>query len=152
MSATLCQRSALDWREQVARIERSEIRERSRRPDADPGFHSVQSGLRLLKANPKRSLTNDTLGKVLDELQSDLGFGAKPKIGSLTGGFNFQTIVKDLSSDDNCVYTAVVRTARIRNTTEHNLGWQVSLTAKEYNSLAAYVASSCLHAIACLYR
>jgi hypothetical protein len=35
-------------REQVARIERSEIRERSRRSDADPGFHCVQSGLRLL--------------------------------------------------------------------------------------------------------
>ena len=34
--------------EHVGRIERSEIRERSRRPDADPGFHFVQSGLRLL--------------------------------------------------------------------------------------------------------
>jgi hypothetical protein len=33
-----------------SRIERGEIRERSRRPDADPGFHSVQSGLRLLAA------------------------------------------------------------------------------------------------------
>jgi hypothetical protein len=31
----------------VARIERSEIRERSSRINADPGFHFVQSGLRL---------------------------------------------------------------------------------------------------------
>ena len=34
--------------QQVARVERSEIRERSRRVNADPGFHFVQSGLRLL--------------------------------------------------------------------------------------------------------
>jgi hypothetical protein len=127
---------------------------RTEQGTAEPFFIHLFKGCvlfeSLLKANLKRRPTNNTLGPILDELQSALGFAAKPRCK--TGGFDFQTIIRDLSSDDNSVYTAVERTARIRNTTGHNLGWQVSLTADQYNSLAAYVASSCLHAVARLYR
>ncbi len=104
----------------------------------------------LLKANPKRKPQEKMLGKILGELQSELGFGSKPQM--TIGNFDFQKIVADLASDDSSVYTAVERTGRIRNTTGHNLGWAVSITPSAYDALAAYVASSCLHAIASLYR
>ena len=108
----------------------------------------------LLKANPKEAPRpeNDTLGKILKQLQPRLGFGAEDPIEKKIGGYDFQTIINDLPSDDSSAYTAVVRTGRIRNTTGHNLGWQVSLPTAGIEALAAYVASSCLHAIACLYR
>ena len=35
---------------------------------------------------------------------------------------------------------------------QHDLGWKVSLNGSQYDSLVGYVASSCLHALACLYR
>lgn len=104
----------------------------------------------LLKANPKKPPQNNMLVPILDELWSDLGFAAKKRDGA--SGYTFRQVIIDLLSDDNSVCTAVVRTARIRNTTGHNLGWKVSLSVAEYNSLAAYVASSCLHAVASLYK
>jgi hypothetical protein len=40
----------------------------------------------LLKANSKRRPTTNTLGKILLELQADLGFGAKSRINNTGGG------------------------------------------------------------------
>lgn len=106
----------------------------------------------LLKANPKKQLTSQklALGKVLKELHSELGFGARNTME--VGGFDFQTIINDIPADEDSVFIAIERTGRIRNTTGHNLGWQVSLDAPTYNSLAGYVATACLHAIVRLYR
>jgi hypothetical protein len=108
----------------------------------------------LLKANDENPPApgNDMLGRLLTQLQPDLGFGATHPIYQDITRSDFPTIVNNFKTDDDSLHTAVVRTAQIRNTTGHNLGWQVSLSVPEYNKLAAYVASSCLHAIACLYK
>jgi hypothetical protein len=108
----------------------------------------------LLKANTHNppAAGNDMLGRLLTQLQSDLGFAAKqPSYKDITHS-DFPTIVSNLKIDDDSLHTAIVRTAQIRNTTGHNLGWQVALSVPEYNKLAGYVASSCLHAIASLYK
>jgi hypothetical protein len=104
----------------------------------------------LLKANPTKSPTNKMLSGILKELKPELQFNAEPDM--TIGGSTFQQIVADLRSADSSIYSAIQRAGRIRNTTGHDLGWQVSLTASEFNSLAESVALSCLHAIACLYR
>lgn len=121
---------------------------------AEPFFTHLFKGCvlfeSLLKANTKNTPTAKLLGSILGELKDDLGFAAKPNM--TIGNFDFQTIVNSLSTDDNTVYTAIERTGRIRNTTGHNLGWQVLLNRSAYDGLAAYVATSCLHSIACLYR
>ena len=108
----------------------------------------------LLKANPTKPPVRDTLGKILDELTTELRFSAKtpPALSKLIGGSRFQQVVADLTSMDNSIFSSVKCTGRIRNTTGHNLGWQISLTTQQFNSLAEAVALSCLHAIACLYR
>jgi hypothetical protein len=102
----------------------------------------------LLKANPKAPQPGSMLGSAMNALRSELGLPAKLK----NGDFDFPTIVSDLTSDDPAIATAMERTRRIRNATGHDLGWTVSLNGSQYSSLAGYVASSCLHAIACLYR
>jgi hypothetical protein len=104
----------------------------------------------LLKASPRAPKPPKpiTLGPLLRKLHFDLKF----KLPHLTiSPFEFPTIVKDLSGDDDTVRTACERTGRIRNCTGHNLGWNVALARSEYDRLASYVASSCLHAVACLY-
>jgi len=103
----------------------------------------------LLKANPKKTPTSSTLGRVLQELHSDLGIAKNIKIGN---GIDFPTILASLPSADESITTAVEYAGKIRNTVGHNLGWKASLDASAYDSLAARVACSCLHAIACLYR
>ena len=103
-----------------------------------------------LKANPNKPPQKDMLVSILEELWPSLSFAGKRRDSA--SGYTFQQVINNLPSDDTSVCTAVVRTARIRNTTGHNLGWQASLSSAEYNSLAAYVASSCLHAVACLYK
>ena len=104
----------------------------------------------LLKANTQKKPKQTMLGGVLTELYEELGFALKPKMN--ISKFDFPTIIKDIPTDDRSIFTAVEQTGRIRNTTGHNLNWQVALGRQDYDMLAGYVASSCLHAIACLYR
>jgi hypothetical protein len=104
----------------------------------------------LLKANPKDTppLTAPTLGPVLQYLSSPLGIPRNIAIGNT----DFPAVLADLSSADDSITTAVKFTGRVRNTVGHNLGWKVALDKSQYDLLARMIASSCLHAIACLYR
>jgi len=104
----------------------------------------------LLKTNPHNppSLGLKTLGKVLDQLSSDLSIAGALRIGNTT----FPEVVRDLSSADKKIETAILFAGRIRNTVGHNLGWQADFDRSQYDLLAGMVASACLHAIACLYR
>ena len=64
--------------EQVARMKRSEIRERSISFKSDPGFHSVPSGLRRNERNKKEAERRKTLFR---NLRSLAGCGAAPLRG-----------------------------------------------------------------------
>jgi hypothetical protein len=102
----------------------------------------------LLKANPKKQPAVETLGQVLDYLSPELGLTRPIGMGRTT----FPVVVRDLVSADDQIQTAVRFAGRIRNTVGHNLGWNAAFSSSQYNRLASMVASSCLHAIACLYR
>ena len=104
----------------------------------------------LLKANPKDipPPTRHTLGRVLQYLHSHLSTPANIDIG----GTDFPTVLSDLSAADHSITTAVKFAGKVRNTVGHNLGWKATLEKWQYDLLAKMIASSCLHAIACLYR
>jgi len=106
----------------------------------------------LLKANPKKTLTTqppiDTLNRVLKELLSELGLSSSPDTSSL----HFQDILNQIPFSSTSIPTVIGITCKIRNTTGHRLGWEVTLDTTKYDILAGYVAMACLHAIACLYR
>lgn len=104
----------------------------------------------LLKANPKDTPppTVSTLGAVLPHLSSRLGIPHNIVIGNT----DFPAVLRDLSSADNAIVTALRFAGRVRNTVGHNLGWKAALDRSQYDLLANMVASSCLHTIACLYR
>ena len=104
----------------------------------------------LLKANPKNRPKNGlTLGPVLQHLCSDLGTPHDIKIGK---GIDFPTILASLPTSGDSISIAIEYAGKIRNTVGHDLGWKASLNTATYDSLAAKVASACLHAISCLYR
>jgi hypothetical protein len=135
----------LEW-EQRSRL----MELRTERGTAEPFFLHLFKGCVLFESllRAKDSKSRNKLDDVLSALHSNLGFAAPPKIRSS----NFQTIVNALTTDDDSIFSAIKQTGRIRNATGHNLGWAVSLNGLQYNSLANAIASSCLHALACLYR
>jgi len=102
----------------------------------------------LLKANPRNTPTQQTLGQVLRHLAADLGLTVTPNIGNT----DFPTIVSDVASANNDIATSIEFTGRVRNTVGHNLGWNATFDRSQYDKLAGMVASACLHAINCLYR
>jgi hypothetical protein len=103
----------------------------------------------LLKANPTNAVPPNTqLGRVLQHLHQELGIPHDIQ----TTNFTFPAIMASLPTADNSIPTAIEFAARVRNTLGHDLGWNAALDTATYNRLAGMVASSCLHAIACLYR
>jgi hypothetical protein len=103
----------------------------------------------LLKANPTRTPPPNTqLGQVLQTLHRELWIRNDIRTANVT----FPAILASLPAADDSMPTAVEYTARVRNTLGHDLGWNASLDVLTYNRLVGMVASSCLHAIACLYR
>jgi len=118
---------------------------------AEPFFLHLWKGCvlfeSLLKANPQ-GCTGHTLGPLLHGLSSQLGTGGSINIGGTT----LPAVVTGLADADTTVDTAVAFTGRLRNTLGHDLSWQVALSPSEYHRLFQMVATSCLHAIACLYR
>lgn len=103
----------------------------------------------LLKANPSVAIPAGavTLSQVLNALNSQLGIGASPRVGST----NLPQIVADLTAADESMQTAIIFTGRVRNTIGHNLGWLVTLDNNIYSRLFRMISSSCLHAVATLY-
>lgn len=104
----------------------------------------------LLKTNPNHQVPAGvrSLGQVLQLFHSLLGIPHNISIGNT----DFPTILHDLGNADNRIQTAIEFAGRIRNTVGHNLGWGVNLDKNQYSRLVRMVATSCLHAIACLYR
>jgi hypothetical protein len=119
---------------------------------AEPFFLHLLKGCllfeSLLKANPQKRPHGTTLDPILKNLASDLGMSANLKIH----GASFTGIVQDLSSADNEIQTAIKFAGRIRNAVGHDLGWEAAFDRSHFDRLASMIASSCLHAIACLYR
>ena len=104
----------------------------------------------LLKANPKDTPPSgaSTLGAVPKYLRPRLGI--PPNIG--IGNTDFPRVLSDLSSANDSILTALQFAGRVTNTVGHNLGWEAALNKSQYDLLAKMIATSCLHAIACLYR
>lgn len=103
----------------------------------------------LLKANPSVPIPPQavTLRQVLDTLHQHLGVPGTPNVGNS----NLPQIVLDLAAANEDVQTAVLFTARVRNTIGHNLGWVVTIDNTIYSRLFRMISSSCLHAVATLY-
>jgi hypothetical protein len=103
----------------------------------------------LLKDNPLKTPRGGTLGPILKrDLFAELGISANMPISSP----RFDTIIRSLAVGQP-VAAAIECTAKVRNTLGHNLAWQASsLDETNYNLLADSIATSCLHAISCLYK
>jgi hypothetical protein len=104
----------------------------------------------LLKENPKKRLHSNSLGQILrKELHFELGVPTTIDVRSKS----FASILG--SAQPSCsTALAIERAGRIRNTLGHNFGWPMPIPFDEqiYGSLVQDVASSCLHAINCLYK
>ncbi len=109
----------------------------------------------LLKENPSpdpwkpTKEQNNNLGQLL--LKYSTALGSKENLGEKISG-NLPSILADLETANDSIFTAIKLTARLRNTVGHNLGWENGLTKIQYQKLFMMVASSCLHVIACLYK
>jgi len=103
----------------------------------------------LLKANPRKPIPSNTqLVQVLQNVHRELGIENDIRTMRIT----FPSILLSLPAANESLPTAIEFTTRLRNTLGHDLGWNASLDTHTYNRLAGMVASSCLHALACLYR
>jgi hypothetical protein len=103
----------------------------------------------LLKSQTKKTLTYDTLGKILQyDLLSELGLTS---INVGTGGNDFNTIVAGLSSSMD-IEPTINSVGQSRNTLGHNIVWTATdLTKDTYEILVKNIAAACLHAITKLY-
>jgi hypothetical protein len=124
---------------------------RPERGTAEPFFVHLFKGCllfeSLLKANPKRMPSKQTLGKILQELHQELGIPSANNIGGTT----LPLIVAELPASDKSVAGAITFAGKIRNTLGHDLGWVVHLNNAQYEELADCIAAACLHAVATLY-
>ena len=126
------------------------------RPDqgtAEPFFLHLFKGCVLFESLLKGNKINppqitSTLGGSLAHLNKELGIPVNLNIGNT----NLPSIIADINEADASIQTAIQFTGRIRNTLGHNLGWVVPFDKSHYHCLFRMVSSSCLHAIACLYR
>jgi hypothetical protein len=127
------------------------IQMRPEKGTAEPFFMHLFKGCllfeSLLKTSKAQPQQTALLG-VLNALQGPLLLQKQIQGTSTT----FPAVVQSLSAHDGSVYSAIDLTYRLRNTTAHNLGWQVALDAKAYDALAECIAVASLHALACLYR
>lgn len=108
----------------------------------------------MLKENPSPDKwkpakeQNNNLGQFLQNYSAALG--SSENLGEKISG-NMKSILTDLETADNSIFTAIKLTARLRNTVGHNLGWEDGLTKIQYQKLFVMVASSCIHVVAKLY-
>ncbi len=101
----------------------------------------------LLKEQPKKALTHNTLGDILRlDLLTELGI-ANVQVGAS----DFNAIVAGLTPNMD-IEATINSTARARNTLGHNLVWMVAdLNPGTYDLLMKNISSACLHAISKLY-
>ena len=103
----------------------------------------------LLKENTSKKLRSkdDTLGKVLKKLYTELGMN---KVPNMSG--TFEEIVNNIPNADNSIDTIIKFTGRVRNTIGHKLSWGDQITQYQYQRLFEMISSSCLHVINYLYK
>jgi hypothetical protein len=100
----------------------------------------------LLKQNPKKKPTADTLPGVLAELQAELGISPHLEpVGAC------QDMLDNLSSANQQMETAIRYALCLYQSIGGHLNWNLPLTHVQYLSLFEMVAASNLHAVACLY-
>lgn len=92
---------------------------------------------------------DNNLGKVLEKYSAKLG--STVNLGQNISGPDLPTVLTDLESANDSIFTAIKFTARLRNTLGHNLGWDIGLTKNQYFRLFQMVASACIHVVARLY-
>lgn len=104
----------------------------------------------LLRTNETSPIPSNTrsLSSVLRYLHSQLGISSNLQCGNT----NLPQIIRDLATADESIETSIIFASRIRNTIGHNLGWVVAIDKNIYGRLFRMITSSCLHAIATLYR
>lgn len=102
----------------------------------------------LLKTQTKKTLTQDTLGRILQrDLLTELGI-----LNVQVGANAFNEVIVGLSPNMN-IEATINSTAQARNTLGHNLVWAVAtLTPANYELLMKNITSACLHAISTLFR
>jgi hypothetical protein len=118
---------------------------------AEPFFLHLLKGCvlfeSLLKANPQ-GYKGNTLRDVLRSLSAELGIPSNIDLGARS----LQTVIDDLPNARNTIEDAILFTGKLRNQLAHDLGWHVAPSPSEYHAFFRMGATSCLHAIACLYR
>ena len=106
----------------------------------------------LLKSEPSGQVTEDTLGRILNNPNSY----ARAKLGITrhinSGSATMASILHDVAGATSDIQMDIEFTARLRNTVGHNLGWATSINLGEYSRLAKMVSNSCIHTISTLYR
>jgi hypothetical protein len=103
----------------------------------------------LLKHNPYVEPKGKTLGAILRE-DTIIDRLKTPKI---TGGnFDLNGVFNKLQSYQNSISEAIEITLMTRNTLGHTLGWNQIISQSQYQKLYFIIVSSCLHAIACLWK
>ena len=107
----------------------------------------------LLKQSPAAQssdpgLATGTIRPVLQHLSGRLGVAED--VGR--GTFTLPQVLEDLASADDSITSAVRIAVKTRNTTGHNLAWNVDLSHEAYQQLYERVGIACLHAVSCLYR
>jgi hypothetical protein len=102
----------------------------------------------LLKENPKKKVSESTLGRVInDELLFELGI---TKVDVRQADFDF--MIGSLTPNAD-LHECIETTGQARNTLGHNLVWTTaSLNLTTYETLFKNIASACIHAISTLYH
>ena len=107
----------------------------------------------LLKENPAAPVQGDTLGRIFyKEKNTQLKKLLRIDKVDTSSPPDFETLVRCIKSPNEPLGKAFEHTIKARNKLGHSLAWPVqSLDRNKYDLLANTIASSCLHAIACLY-
>jgi hypothetical protein len=102
--------------------------------------------------------SGDTLGLLLQSLAKDLGIlsTSPARMGQIgvvkARNTDFLTVVSLARTSDRSIATTIALTELTRNKQGHRLDWKICFDRATFDALAGCVATSLLHAIACLYR
>lgn len=104
----------------------------------------------LLKVNPDKAVSEDTLGKILccnKEVRTSLHIKKEIK----TKDIDFPTIINNIP-DTHDIQDEVEFVAQLRNVVGHNLCWNVTISPQQYYHMVLIVGDACLHVISTLYK
>lgn len=116
-------------------------------------LHLFKGGLlleSLITLNPNNTPPTccKTLKYKMKHVHKDLGIPKKLNIST----DELQEVIDILSSAETTIEKSFQIAGKVRNTTGHSLGWEVSISQDEYRGLFERIGVSCLHTISALYR